>query len=277
MAGAALALSLATSQAQVYSANMVGYVQTLIPGSSALTLMANPLSQGTNGLTQIMTGLQGSESVLIWNGHGYYNYFYEGFGVGTSLGYLSDWVDASYDGTHLNSTNIPSSQYDSSDNVYWTQVPVLAPGQGFFLSNPNGLETNVFYGAVVSTNNTTLRGNSALTMVGSAIPVFGNLGTNVDLNLTNALAGNESLLVWNGHGYYNYFYEGAGVGTDLGYQSDWIDASYDGTHLNSTNIPSCQYDSSDNVYWTPPPQVKLSQGFFISNPNGNEPWIQYLH
>jgi hypothetical protein len=141
IAAAALAAAVTSSQAQstVYSQNIVGYVNTVIPGGNAYSLLANPLNGTTNGVSALMPALQGGENLLAWNGHGYYIYTYAGAGVGTGLGFQSDWTDGGT--TYPNPPAIPGDQTDSSDQVYWAPQPSVSVGQGFFLQNPNGAET----------------------------------------------------------------------------------------------------------------------------------------
>src|ERR1700761_8862396 len=95
IAAAALAAAVTSSNAQstVYSQNVVGYVNTVLPGGSALSLVANPLNGSTNSANVILPALVGGESVLVWSGTGYYLYQYQGAGVGTGLGFQSDWTD----------------------------------------------------------------------------------------------------------------------------------------------------------------------------------------
>ena len=261
---ALVAAGIVSSQAQtVYSANVVGYVNQVIPGSSS-TLICNPLLNDTNGANEVLTALAGGESVLIWNSAGYYVYQFQGAGVGTGLGKQSDWTDGS------TPHNIPGDVYDSVNQVYWAPQPILAQGEGFFIVNPNGPITNTFVGTVIGTNSVSIHA-SASTLFASTIPVGGNVQTNPAINLTAHFAGGESLLVWNGTGYYVYQFQGAGVGIGAGGQSDWTDGS------TPHNIPGDVYDSVNQVYWAPAPSVKVGQGFFVNNPNGAENWTQGIN
>ena len=67
IAAAALAAGVVTSQAQVYSANVVGYVNAVIPANQ-LTLVANPLDDGTNTVTSLGASLPNKSSIQVWNG-----------------------------------------------------------------------------------------------------------------------------------------------------------------------------------------------------------------
>src|SRR5208283_632234 len=80
MAGAALALSLATSQAQVYSANIVGYANVVLAGNGEYTMVANPFDDGNgNQVTNIMSSaLPKQTQVLIWDPIAGYSSFTKG-------------------------------------------------------------------------------------------------------------------------------------------------------------------------------------------------------
>jgi len=80
--------------------------------------------------------------------------------------------------------------------------------------------------------------------------------------------------VWNGHGYFVYTFQGAGVGTGLGYQSDWTDGS--SAPPAAPSIPGVQTDTVDGLYWTPALQLSVGQGIFIQNPNSAEQWTQVI-
>lgn len=64
------AAGLASSMAQVYSVNVVGYVSTpLVAGQNAL--VSNPLNNGTNTLNDLVGSLPAKSSAQLWNGAGY--------------------------------------------------------------------------------------------------------------------------------------------------------------------------------------------------------------
>jgi len=269
MAAAALAAGVISTEAQVYSQNIVGYVNSSIPGGNKLTMIANPLigQNGTNGATQVLTGLAGGESLFVWNGAGFYAYSFQGAGVGTGLGFPSDWTDPNGGAAG----SVPGDVYDNVNQVYWTQPPQLKQGQGAFLQNPNTTFTNTYVGTVVLSNTTpvVLTGGNALRLVSSSVPIGGSL-QNTNINLP--FIGGESLFVWNGSGYYAYAFQGTGVGTGLGFPSDYTDSN--GGIAGS--IPGDVYDNVNQVYWTQPPSVNVGVGFFVQNPNSTENWNQNL-
>jgi hypothetical protein len=68
VAAAMLAAGAATSMAQsnVYSLNVVGYVNQTLP--SGFTMIANPLNTSSNTLNGLLTSLPPGSQVLKWNG-----------------------------------------------------------------------------------------------------------------------------------------------------------------------------------------------------------------
>lgn len=180
-AAAALAAGVVTSQAQVYSQNIVGYVNTVLP--NGLTLVNNPLSGTTNAADSVLPGLQVGDSLLVWNGAGYVSYLYVGPGG-----------------------NAPSTETWQDPNGNPLAAPNLVPGQGFFYNNGQGVtETNTFVGTVVLTNTISLP--NGLDLVASSVPISDIAdGTNIALPLQVG----DSLLLWNGAGYVSYLYVGPG-------------------------------------------------------------------
>jgi hypothetical protein len=268
IAAATLAAGVIAAQADspVYSQNIVGYVNTVLPGGS-LTLISNPLlgPNGTNDAEQVLSSLVGGETLFIWNNHGYYAYTYNGAGVGTGLGFASDWTDLN-GGT---ATAVPGDTYDSANQVYWTQPPQLPQGVSAFLQNPGSTITNSFVGTVVLASTNSIPGNNATAFVASTLPIGGDL-ENTNFNLP--FVGGETVLVWNNHGYYAYTYNGAGVGTGLGFASDWTDLN-GGT---AAAVPGDTYDSVNQVYWTPVLTIGVGTGFLIQNPGSTLLWKQNL-
>ena len=94
-AAALLAAGIVSSQAQaVYSQNIVGYASVVLqPG--VYQMIANPFTNGNDSASNVLTGLQGGETLYVWYGHGYYEYNYLGAGNGTGAGGISDWLDIS--------------------------------------------------------------------------------------------------------------------------------------------------------------------------------------
>ena len=176
MAGAALAFSLATSQAQVYSANIVGYANVVIAGNGAYTLVANPFDDGNgNQLTNLMSSaLPNGSQVLTWDPITSYTTYQKG---GTA---------------HL-----------------WNGNATLGPGTGFFIRNgPIGTGvpaiTNTFVGTVIVNVGNTVTNQVALgyTLQGSPIPYAGNVailtqtGGDANMDFGDVVGNGSQVLTW---------------------------------------------------------------------------------
>jgi len=128
IAAAALASSIISSQAQVYSQNIVGYVNSpILPGFNNL---ANPLDASdasgiNNAITNtvnVFSGNYDGSPLYIWNGHGY-----------NIVTLDSTW---------------PTGVGNAADSAA-VAPPVLGPGVAWFLNNTTGVgQTNTFVGTV---------------------------------------------------------------------------------------------------------------------------------
>jgi len=198
MAAAALAAGVISSQAGVYSQNIVGYVNvpTITPGNSYL--LSVPFTIGvSNGANEVFgTTLADFTQVLLWNEvTGTYTTYQ------TDSGSATGWDDGGF------STIAP---------------PVLPVGKGFFLI-PSAAVTNTFAGAIAvsvgSTNKVTLATAGLSYLVGEAVP-YGGAATNSSVNL-NGLADFTQVLIWNAaSGTYTTFQ------TDSGSSTGWDDGGF---------------------------------------------------
>jgi hypothetical protein len=177
MAGAALAFSLATSQAQVYSANVVGYTTVVVPAGPSYTLLASPVNDGNGNSATNWLDPQGTlpnkTSVLTWNG--------SGFNILTKTG--GSWPVAA-------------------------ATTTIAPGAGFFVFLPATQTkplTNTFVGTVIVPSGGSITNTipSGYSLWGSPIPYSGDLiADHTYLSVGQLLTVNKSsFLTWNGSGY----------------------------------------------------------------------------
>ncbi len=175
IAAAALAVGIASSMAQTYSQNIVGYVNT--PILAGYNLLVAPLSpNSTNNAEAVLPSLASGDQLLVWNG----------------VGYNVDYFNAS--GDWFNGVTFdPIAQ------------PVLLPGQGFFYQNNGSLKTNTFVGTVTSSNTVALAGGYSL--VGSTAPIGGSIEST---NFNIPFASGDQVLVWNGVGYNVDYFNAAG-------------------------------------------------------------------
>ncbi len=163
VAAAALAAATISSQAQVYSQNVVGYVNVVLPAGQ-YALVSNPLDDGTNTTTSLGQALANKSVIQVWNG--------TGFTATSKVGGV------------------------------WTPDLSIPVGAGFFVNSKTTV-TNTFVGSVVvpsgqSVTNALSAGIYAL--VGSAVPYAGDLNdTNVNIGPT--LANKSVIQVWNGSGF----------------------------------------------------------------------------
>jgi hypothetical protein len=163
IAAAALAATVISSEAQVYSQNVVGYVNVYLPAGQQI-LVSNPLDDGTNTVTSLGANLANKSIIQTWNGTGF----------------------------------TPSQK---GGGVWTTNTPIPV-GTGFFIKSFTTI-TNTFVGNVVpfsgvSTTNSLPAGQ--LVLVGSTVPFAGNL-TDTNLNIGNSLANKSIIQVWNGSGF----------------------------------------------------------------------------
>ena len=152
-AAAIIAAGVASSQAQsnVYSLNVVGYVNVVVEGGGSYNLLANPLnntSAGGNNLTNLFPGTQPvSAQILTWD----------------VVNFDFDAVQPSY-------------------GVAWDVNVALPPGKGFFYVNPDATFTNTFVGEVIQGSFTNfITGSGSYNCIGSSAPIGGSF--------TNAIGG----------------------------------------------------------------------------------------
>jgi len=225
IAAATLAVGVISSQAGVYSQNVVGYANLTMSGSGTY-LMTVPFQVGvSNGANEIWPLVGGNPTLpdfsqlLIWNGAGY-------------TAYVSD-------------STSPSLWDDSNQNPI-SGAPTLPVGKGFFLI-PSANVTSTFAGAVavnVGTSNAVTLAGSGTFLVAPAVP-YGGAVTNgnpttgaggVNLSSASGLPDFSEMLIWNGAGYTAY--------------------------VSDSTSPSLWDDSNQNPINTPP-SVSVGQGFFL--------------
>jgi hypothetical protein len=175
LSAAALVAGVVASQAQsnVYSANVVGYVNSYV--NNQFSLVATPLddganstNNGSNDLNTLLGTLPNKASVQIWN-------------PGTA--------------TFTGATKLAAG---------WSPNFSVPPGTGYFLKLNSGTGTNTFVGQVTVQNtqsvSNTLPAN-LFSLVGSPIPYADNLNdpsNYLGLGTNNASIPNKSSIqVWN--------------------------------------------------------------------------------
>jgi hypothetical protein len=238
IAGLALAASVISSQAQVYSQNIVGYIN--LPINLGNNTVANQLDNSNNSLTNVVppgAAFDGS-AVSLWNGASYNTYT----------------IDSTF------STGVG----DAGDNFAVTP-PTVPPGLAFFVNNTVASNTITLVGTVhvggpgpgsVGLNTNTMGISPTVSFVSSIVPVGGGLATS--LQFTNAATPSA--------------YDGCTVsipninagGNITGFTTYVFDSTF------NTGFG----DAGDN-FAVPQPVIPVGGGFFFNNTIGSPiKWIQ---
>jgi len=198
MTAAALAAGIISTQAQVYSQNVVGYYNVSIPGkvgSTGFYPVANQFTVGvSNGLSEMFAG-GGLESDPNFGTNSLVYIWLPGSSVYATYSYLSA-ADSAAD-----SLGGLAGFYDGSGNF---QSPIIPPGSSVFIQNqaPGGLTVPIVGTVPQGTNLITLLGSAAgtLNLVCSPIPVSTNIASSV-INFTGTsdpnFGYNDQILLWN--------------------------------------------------------------------------------
>jgi uncharacterized protein YukE len=158
----------ASSMAQVYSVNIVGYANVSLPAGQ-FRLVSNPLDDGTNTVVSLGAQLANKSAIQTWNG--------------TSFDAFNKSAAGAFSGWNTN-----------------TSIPV---GQGFFIRSSNSI-TYTFVGNVIVNppgTNTTALPAGLFVLKGSAIPFSGDIAGPNALNLGPSLANKSTIQTWNGSGF----------------------------------------------------------------------------
>jgi len=160
------AAGVATSMAQsnVYSLNVVGYVNVPIKGGFSFNMLGNPLNNTNNDINSLFKNGNDGDQIQIWNVA------------------LQD-VD-------------PTVYTYSAFSHAWDGTRVIKPGEGFFYFNLGNDYTNTFVGDVIQgsyTNPVGIQANFSFNMLASSIPIGGS-HTNATVGI-NAQDGDQ-IQVW---------------------------------------------------------------------------------
>jgi hypothetical protein len=239
IAAAALAASVISSQAQVYSQNIVGYVN--IPAARGYNAVANPLNCG-NSLTNIITNPGGALDgtlVYVWNGAGYNT-----FTIDSTL-----------------ATGV--SDINDTDPV---TPPTILPGQAFFFYNNTASSNNLTVVGQVAADGTgagtvgvstnTLGTSPQLGFYGSKFPVGGGLGTVLQFPATSGALDGALIQIPQING----------AGNITGFTTYTVDSTISGgfSDINDTDP-------------VPEPVISVGRGFFFQNNTGSpKKWVQSL-
>lgn len=180
LGAAALAAGLITSQAQVYSANIVGYVNLSLTNGvlSAAAAQLDADGTGTNNtiLSELGTNLPSGQTVYVFNGSGYDILTFAPLTKGGTPVWQSGGV---------------------ADPTY-----PLNPGKGFFIL-PNTTTNITVVGTVLQgvTNSYTATAG-VINLVSDQLPIGGGVTTTLGYPASNG----DTLYLFNGSGYNIYSY-----------------------------------------------------------------------
>jgi hypothetical protein len=161
----------ASSVAQVYSVNAVGYVNTVLP--PGLSLISNPLLAPVNDLDHVFS-VPGGTQVYMFNGVGFDTYLFDD---------IDGWVKG----------GVPAG------------TTAFNPGFGAFVrNNATTPVTNTFVGDVIQGTAVTVDlPPGGLGIRSSKVPMTGKIST----DLKFPLIGGTQVYVYNGTGYDTYLYD----------------------------------------------------------------------
>jgi hypothetical protein len=152
------AAGMATSMAQVYSVNAVGYVNTVLhPGFS---LIANPLNAADNTVGALFANVPNNTRIYKFNGTTY--------DIGTYSTVLGGWNPAAFASTVLN------------------------PGDGFFIQNPGGVDVTVTFVGEVPQGDLSSTLPAGLSIKASQVPQAGLVSTDLKYPPQN----NDRIFKW---------------------------------------------------------------------------------
>jgi hypothetical protein len=149
---AVAAAGAATSMAQVFSVNAVGYVNKTIP-ANGFAMVSNPLKAATNTIDALFTGVPAGTQIYVYTPG-------KGYDVGT---------------------------FDDLDNSFGPTVGpmVLNPGQGVFVKNPTAQPLTITFVGEVPQGALNTQMVAGLQMVSSQVP---QAGTPTELSFPNKAA-----------------------------------------------------------------------------------------
>ena len=196
LGAAAVAAGLMTSHAQVYSANIVGYVNTPLTNGVIAVVAPSLDADGTgtnNTVSTVFPGPTVGDNVFVFNGSGYNILSYST--VGHGAGAVTGW--------YLNG---------SQTNGY-----PLNPGVSVFYQ-PAANETNTQVGTVLQGTNLVNKyfpAGGGIGLVASQVPIAGGVTTALGYIPTVG----DNIFIYNGSGYniYSYSTVGHGAGAVTGW------------------------------------------------------------
>jgi hypothetical protein len=201
IAAAALAAGVISSQAQVYSQNVVGYVNVPLT-NGVLALLAPALDADGNGTNNTVASIFPTpaigDTVYVFNGSSYDALTYKSQGSGHPVVYVTNWFNGV----------TASSGYK------------INPGVSVFYL-PMATQTATMVGTVLQgTNlvNTYFPAANSIQLLSSQVPIAGGI-TSV-LGYKPSIG--DSVYIYNNGGYDSYTYKVQGSGHPVVYATNWF-------------------------------------------------------
>jgi len=255
---AALAAGALTAGAQnVYSLNIVGYVNATVPNGYAF--LSNPLDNGDNDAALVLpnpnvdpTGNSGTQGP--WDGSS-----------------LQTWTGVKWNVSYFDSitTDTTTGFTDAAGNPVAT--PILTSGVGFLVNNESGAPlVNTFVGTVrTGTNVVSLASQVKPFAIGSPLPYSGGVSTALGMSNPNVDPTGNSGAVGPLDGCFVETLKTAPSGAFAGYKVTYFDSITTDTTTGFT-------DAAGNP--VAEPQIAVAGGFFLANESGAVyPWTQILN
>jgi hypothetical protein len=206
IAAVALAASIISSEAQVYSQNIVGYINLTIPNAH-FALLANQLDTGSNTLDNVFASgpVSGQTYANYWNGTSFQQFEY--YNAADSPDGNVGWYDYN--------TGAPCTNY-------------LSPSQGVFVRNTSGSTMTITTVGTVKTGTNFVTIANGLHIYSVPVPLAGQ---SLDSLGFPGNSGNDYYLKWTGTNYYQLIYYSAADSPDG--NVGWYD--YNTSVYESTN------------------------------------------
>ena len=163
------AAGVAASMAQVYSVNVVGYVNVTVPAGK-LMILANPLSNGANAIDTVLPLANSADGANVFRFNPTTQAFLD------PVSFIADY-----------------GWYPTDNN------PTLAPGEGFFIQAPAGSPLAITFVGEVPQGDLSypLAGGGRLTLVGSMVPQEINVGDTTQAGTMNFPAfDGDNIFLW---------------------------------------------------------------------------------
>ncbi|PWU12478.1 MAG: hypothetical protein C5B50_21300 [Verrucomicrobia bacterium] len=250
LCAASLAAGALTSMAQVYSQNIVGYVNVAQGASGGYNYLSNPLDASpNNAATNVFPNPDPTQD---------YSGPYDG-------SQLQEWTGAGFKVSVFDSVTTDSTTGFTTLGGAQTACPNLPGGKGFLVLNSSGLTTITFVGQVrTGTSTMVLAAPAPLVSIGSMIPVSGDLIANLGFANPDPTQDYSGPL----DGAQVQMLKVAPNGAALGYNVYVFDSVTTDTTTGFTTLAGAQVAA---------PQIPLAGGFLMGGLSSPYTWTQTLN